>query len=374
MSVIVTWNELAIISLLLAYLLAVLVYMLSHLISSDVLRAWAKHEIQTALLTVLLFSTLFALTSVDIVKQNLTDSRTYLETLYHDAVYCQTNLIRSSSFWSTLSSLSFNLNPHMFSFKTKSGDTVQSQGDNPASKAAETTTSSSEAKMPSSAYSAGISLAPFLQPILTSFTDLQSYFFIPYTMLKLHNLLITFVALFGATLMLPLGVALRAFKFTRHGGNLLIALFVALYFVLPPMYLFSKGLMVETMGLDPNDIKVCDADPAPSMLNEFIVPFLQRFGMSGTPFDNDYVPTSPHGGDVNVEEMQSGGALSLGKQIISTDIGYDTGSDLAKIFLRVGMESMLLPTFAIIITLGLAREFAQVLGSDIDFSQLVRVV
>ena len=50
------------------------------------------------------------------------------------------------------------------------------------------------------------------------------------------------------------------------------------------------------------------------------------------------------------------------------------GSAVSRIFLRMGIEAMFLPMLSIIISLGIAREIAATLGSDVDFSQLVRLV
>ncbi len=361
MSVSVTWDQLAIFGVLMAFLLSALVYMLSHIISSELLRAWARHEVQSLFLTLILFASLVSLASLDFVVQYRNGASDYLKMLYSDGVYCQFSMLDGMNALGMLSSLSVNINPTIFSLKgstTLAGE-PKSEGE---VKMEKYTAGQAQAGAQSS-ITAGISLGAILQPFMTAFSDLQGFLFIPFSFLQFHIQLLDIIIKKGATLILPLGVFLRAFKFTRHGGNLLIALFIALYFILPGMYLFNKGLMQEKFGLGStdDDMKVCE-NSKPGLISEFAGPVMSAAGFSG------------FAGMSNGPSFSDTSTLSSTILSKSENLLYTSSSSFTVVFLRVGVESTILPMFAIIVTLGLAREFAMLLGSDIDFSQLVRVV
>lgn len=348
MSVSITWDQLAIFGIFVAYLLSALIYMLSHMLGSELLRAWARHEIQSLFLTLILFASLASLAGQPFIKKYREGALEYLNALYDDAVYCQFSMIKGIGMLSILSSISINVNPSIFNLKGSPSEAGDPKSGQDQSK----TESEKQVQKVERSISAGISLGSVLQPLIITFSDLQGFLFIPFTLLQFHTQLLSIVASKGASLLLPLGIFLRAFKFTRHGGNLLIALFIALYFILPAMYLFNKGLMQEKFDL--KDMRVCE-NKDPGLISEFAGPVMAEAGF-----------------------LQFGGIHQTGelaKLLIAKaeNLSYG-GSSFSIIFLRVGIESAILPMFAIIVALGLAREFAQLLGSDVDFSQLVRVV
>ncbi|MCX8200348.1 MAG: hypothetical protein N3G76_02670 [Candidatus Micrarchaeota archaeon] len=353
MSVSVTWNELAMFGVLASFLLSVLIYMLSYLISSELLRAWARHEIQSVFITLILFASLMSLAQEPFITEYRNSGLEYLKNLYFDGVYCQFSMISGMNALALLSSVTLSINPTIFNLKGS-----VNQANEPKSSAEQSEKSKGREGQAQagdrSAVTAGISFGPVLQPLMSAFSDLQGLIFIPFTFLQFHIQLLEIIGNKGITLLLPLGIFLRAFKFTRHGGNLLIALFIALYFILPAMYLFNKGLMQERFGLG-NDMKICEKSK-PKLIAEFAGPVMKEAGFS--------------------EVAGIGGDGGLSKAILSEaeKLTYKAGSDFATLFLRVGAESTILPMLAIIISLGLAREFALLLGSDVDFSQLIRVV
>lgn len=353
MSVVVTWNELAMFGVLASFLLSVLIYMLSYVVSSELLRAWARHELQSIFLTLILFASLISLASQSFISEYRNSGQKYLNDLFFDDVYCQFSMIAGMNTLIFLSSFSVNINPSILNIKG-----AVSQTNEPQSGAQDTqnsqTNKGQELEGFMKSITSGISLGAIFQPLTTTFSDLQMLLAIPFTFLQFHIQLLGIISSKGTALILPLGIFLRAFKFTRHGGNLLIALFISLYFILPAMYLFNKGLMQEVFGLG-NNMDVCK-NSEPTLINEFAGPLMKETGfgsLGGIPMEG-----------------------KLSEKIISKaeNLSYKANSDFAILFLRVGVESTLLPMLAIIISLGLAREFALLLGSDIDFSQLIRVV
>jgi len=337
MSVVVTWSMLAIIGITISFLLSALVYMLSHIFSSEIMSAWSKHEIQTALLTIILFVSLTSLADMQFVKEYTAGAKNYLSNLYNDAIFCQVSLYSSGSGLAMLSSITLSINPEILNIKNSVMGIGNPKGDQQR-------------------LSVGIPFSMFMQPILTSLSDIQSYLFIPFTTLQFHLQLFTFIFNKGATMILPLGIFLRAFKFSRHGGNLLIALFISLYFILPAMYLFGDSLMQSKFNTTQH---MCE-NYKPSLVSEFGTPLLAKIGIGGV----------KSFGGINWD----GDFAKIILPESSKDLIFNGKSSFTTVFLRMIVECTILPMFAIIVSLGLAREFALLLGSDIDFSQLVRVV
>ncbi|MCX8205789.1 MAG: hypothetical protein N3H30_01010 [Candidatus Micrarchaeota archaeon] len=348
MNIFLGWNELALACVAIAYLFAVLVYMLSYIITSELMRAWARSEMQNIIFTLILFATLSTLAALPFIsgdkntKGYVYEGKEYLGVLYNDSTACITNSMRDANALAVLGSTSISISSLIFglqspTYKDSSGQIVKYTypGDI------------------TSMGSMGVSLAPFISPITTMVSNVQQYSMIPIGMIKLHLLLIDFIIRNGTSILLPVGIAMRAFKFSRNAGNMIIALFIALYFVLPAAYLFNRGLLQEVTG----DYKaeLC-SDPldSPSLLGEMVAMLTQNWGFDPSKMLDRSIT-------VNIEE------------IVPEKLTFG-GSGLSKLALRVGIEGFLLPFFSIILTLGIAREFAASLGSDVDFSQLVRVV
>jgi len=347
MSVVVTWSMLAIIGITISFLLSALVYMLSHIFSSEMMSAWSKHEIQTALLTIILFVSLTSLANMQFVKEYTAGAKNYLSNLYNDAIFCQVSLYSSGSGLAMISSITFSINPTIASIKNAFNVFL-----NPQTQSGDEKKSNEGGRQN---WSVGISPASFMQPVLIALSDIQSYLFIPFTTLQFHLQLFTFIFNKGATMILPLGIFLRAFKFSRHGGNLLIALFISLYFILPAMYLFGDSLMQSKFNTTQH---MCE-NYKPSLVSEFGTPLLAKAGL---------------GGPESFGDNWDGDFAKIILPESSKDLIFNGKSSFTTVFLRMIVECTILPMFAIIVSLGLAREFALLLGSDIDFSQLVRVV
>lgn len=65
------------------------------------------------------------------------------------------------------------------------------------------------------------------------------------------------------------------------------------------------------------------------------------------------------------------GEVSFGEKVYSM---LSPEGSIYGFVVRFMVEGLVLPYLAIIITLGIAREFAMTLGSNVDFSSLVRLV
>jgi hypothetical protein len=335
-----TWDMLALMGITISFLIVTLVFMLSYMFSNDFLKSWSKEEFLNVFMTLILFGTLFSLVNLPIFRNNIDSANSYISSVFNNSISTQIDIIEDISVLSLISSLSFFINPNQIMNQDKGAGGAGGAGNENAA---------------SDSLSIYISLSPFVSPFLTSITSIQIYSMIPISMIKLHHLLIDFIrtdSLRTFPILLAAGLFLRAFKFTRNAGNTILALFIALYFVMPVIYLFNQALSNTVLGKSMRS----------PVTNE------------GDGFVTDLV-------DLLRNEIKGGWSLETGDIL---DEPSSIGDDLYKLVTKNGkmykfivrffFEALLLPYLAIIISLGLAREFALSLGSNIDFSSLVRLV
>ena len=132
-----------------------------------------------------------------------------------------------------------------------------------------------------------------------------------------------------------------------------------MYFVLPVLYLFNQALVNVVLGEEElnKEIKLDEHENEGkgfvTELSGIIIGDIKKLSLSSALFPDDADDDS------------------IGKTV------YDYLSPAGKLYdfvIRFFIEGMILPYLSIIVALGLAREFALTLGSNVDFSSLVRLV
>lgn len=314
-----SWDMLALFGITLSFSITTIIFMLSYFFSNEFLKSWSREEFFNIFTTLLLFGTLFSLVNLDLFTSNVQEAKSYVNQIFHNALNIQIDMLSDVSTLSLIGSLSYSFNLNSIASMGKGGTHDFEVGEFAGS------------------ISSSISLQPLLSPFTTSFSTLQVYSFVPMTMIKLHVLLIDFVekdAGRSFPILLAMGIFLRAFKFTRNAGNTILALFISLYFILPVIYLFNESV-INTVIQPP---------PSNSFLSELMNLMMNKIT------DNDSY---------------------IGEDIFKMTL--PTGK-LYGFIVTFFIESFLLPYISIIIALGIAREFAMTLGSNVDFSSLVRLV
>ncbi len=327
------WDLFAIMGITISFLVITIIFMFSYLFNNEFLKSWSRGEFLNVFITLLLFGSFLSILKLDIATDNLSSGREYVNSLFDDVLASLIKIISDLSTVSLLGSFSININP---------GGVLALQNQ-------------VEGKSGGPSASGYISLNAIFSPIITSFTNLQVYSFIPLLMIKLHVLLMDFVAEDAANLPFPiflaLGVFLRAFKFSRGAGNTMIAIFMALYLILPAFYMFNLGLMNVVYGRVAIDeifeFQSFGKDTASNFLPEMISVVAEGIS-SDSGESEDFAETL-------IEMTEPDGSMYL-------------------FVMRFIIEGFLLPYLAIIITLGFAREIALTLGTNVDFSSLVRLV
>lgn len=161
------------------------------------------------------------------------------------------------------------------------------------------------------------------------------------TMLEIQIQLVNFAnALFF--ILLPMGVIFRSFTFTRGLGNSMIAVSIGFMVILPAMYLVLEDV---SMYYYTNPVVGCGGRPSASG---------QLFSLVGSGFS-----------------IGSGGANNI---ISSIEAQFQVGSKFSCLAFLLVMESTIFPLIGYTFALGITKRLAEILGSPIDFSSIVRFV
>jgi hypothetical protein len=135
-------------------------------------------------------------------------------------------------------------------------------------------------------------------------------------------------------ILLPLGIALRAFPYTRTAGGAAIAIAVGFTIVLPIAYLIVEDVSGHYKSAHCSGGVNVLGDPMNSILSGF------------------------------------GGTGSIDKAIKD----FMNSDSMNCLIFRIGIEATVLPFFAYLMTLNIIRRLAEMMGAHIDFGALVRMI
>ncbi len=138
--------------------------------------------------------------------------------------------------------------------------------------------------------------------------------------------------------LLPLGILLRSFPFTRSAGGAMIAIAIGFTIFLPIIY-----LLVQDIAKNYLDVTGCSS--------------------------------------INIRDI-SFGSLDLGftssfqavEQIIGRLFNTGPGGVMGCILFKLVVEASILPFFGFLIVLNIIRYTAEIFGANVDFSTLVRLI
>ncbi|VVB73405.1 Uncharacterised protein [uncultured archaeon] len=137
--------------------------------------------------------------------------------------------------------------------------------------------------------------------------------------------------------LLPFGIVLRSFPYTRPAGAAMIAIVVGFTILLPIMY-----MLIEDVGYHYTGIAACDDTP----------PNLSSLGRL-----------------INIGfSAAANGAMDELKN------AFEIGGWLGRMAFRIGIEATVLPIFAYLMVLNIVKRLAELLGGEIDLSSLVRLI
>lgn len=189
-----------------------------------------------------------------------------------------------------------------------------------------------------------VGFSTMLRPAITVLNYIISALSMTITSLEAQGMLLYFIAGTALPILLPIGLVLRTFYFTRRLGGSIMAITIALFAIFPLTYVLDAQLIAT-------------------------------YSASSTAAINSML--------VNATAVKSGLVGSLAQTNMTTGILTGISNSVSSLFSYVesGMESIMsgvamiiveaffLPIFSIMLTVVSARELARILGSEISFGK-----
>ncbi len=189
-----------------------------------------------------------------------------------------------------------------------------------------------------------IGFTALAQPVLTQLNYIITALSLTLLSLEIQGILLEFVAAVSLSILLPIGLILRTFYFTRRLGGAILAITIALFAVLPLAYILDTQMM-STYSLSTG-----------VSLNQSI--------QNSTAVQHSVLAS------IGVQNLTASSATSIIGEIGGLFSGL-TGlvDNLLNTISGLIMEAFLFPIFSIILTIISAREFARILGTEVSFGK-----
>lgn len=188
-----------------------------------------------------------------------------------------------------------------------------------------------------------VSLGAVLKPAVTLLNYVISALTFTMAGLEMQSILLQFIAGTALSVLIPAGLILRAFYFTRRLGGAILALTIALFAVFPLTYVMDAQLVAS--------YSTSNAEAMQSIAGN-----VTAIGANIGGAINGNVTT----GIVSGIAGKVQGFFSY----IETQLGM-----FASAVASLLVEAFLLPVFSLILTMVSARELARILGSEISFGK-----
>ncbi|MCP4647530.1 MAG: hypothetical protein GY852_07325 [bacterium] len=342
------WQTLSLLAAFTAFMVLIILYMISYLVDSKEMRIMVRGELFQVFITIM-FIALFV--SVDGYSNALISggiSEAFGETSANHIDYAMAILEEGAEYqWDVLKTLTNNLTIPLGS-------------------------------MASTSATCGILGASFSYPgcigIQVPFSSLMFATNVLVSAMLANNsqiILLNLAQSFFFPIMLPLGLFLRCFQFTRGAGGLLIAIAVAFYFIFPISIILTTAMANKVNMDDPRD-HIPDDIEYPS--DNFGSEFTAGLGSAG-----DIVAAIATGGvsmlfaeiksECNPLDMDANAGRKQAKRLVG-DGGGEMVDSLLYLFFVQGLFSTMLN---ILITLSAVRGLSKVFGTEVDISALARI-
>lgn len=190
------------------------------------------------------------------------------------------------------------------------------------------------------------SLGPVLKPLIDIIGSALQYLSLAISEWMVHIITLCFIKRWTFSLLLPVGILLRAIPYTRNAGEALFMLAMALAVLYPFMFIFDYEAHKIMSGY------LVDASEGVSSL-------IARSGIFAV--GGALVVIALLAGGV-IFPFFFGGAITVAFELIRTSVYY------------IIMMGMLLPFLNIFITLTLAREWARVFNVNVNYLSFLKVI
>lgn len=197
---------------------------------------------------------------------------------------------------------------------------------------------------------ASISLSSVLSPIMTQLSYVIEAVSAALIAIEAQGVLLAFISISALTVLLPAGLVLRTVYITRRLGGALIAIVIGLWGVFPLTYVLNAELVGNYAAVDTN-----------STLTSFI-----SFSSSAGSGILQGVPQSGEVNSTRANGILSGITSSLTSIVKAFEDIFNSVVDAVALLI---VQVFFLPLFSLAVTVVSIREFARVLGTEIDLGR-----
>ena len=197
-----------------------------------------------------------------------------------------------------------------------------------------------------------IGFSSTLNPLLTALDYIIEILTAAIISIEVQGVLLKFIAVVAVPVLLPVGIVLRTFYFTRRLGGAIMAIAIGLFAVFPLTYVLNASLASSYLtGLNNSSI------------NTFIT--------TETAANNNLITKATQvNGNAGVQQT-SGIVSSFTNAINGLVIDFEGFiNQLTYVVALIIIEVFFLPVFSLILTAISIRELARILGSEISFGRL----
>jgi hypothetical protein len=193
-------------------------------------------------------------------------------------------------------------------------------------------------------------LGPALRPAVDVVSYSAQFLVTAYGEWAVFSFLFCFIKKWMLSLFFPAGLLLRAFPQTRGGGNVLIALAIALCTLYPLLFYIDYNIFNDRYGADPSSI--------PSMFFKTVQGFFT---------------------DMDITAVITGVAVAV---LLNAPFWTMIATTITKLALETVFDvigflvvfSLVLPIFNIFITITFAREISRLLGTEISLAAFTKLI
>ena len=191
-----------------------------------------------------------------------------------------------------------------------------------------------------------VGFAGMMKPLLSQLSYIINAITLSVISIEVQDALLKFIAATGVTILLPVGIVLRTFYFTRKLGGAIIATAIGLFAVFPLTYLLAAE-MVNSYSLQLSQPSISSVI---GQVNSTQTTVLSSYSTT---------PTNSVGSSLITTINSAFGSIVTSVDALIEQLTGFIASLIIQIFF--------LPVFSIILTIISIRELAKVLGSEMSF-------
>ncbi len=195
----------------------------------------------------------------------------------------------------------------------------------------------------------GISLASVVNPVLQQLSYLMSALTFAIIGIEVQAVLLKVISMIAVPVLLPIGIVLRTFYFTRKLGGTIIAIAIGLFTVFPMTYLLDAQITSSYVGTINSGLSSALAADLQTA-NSNLISNAASYSTANT------IDTG----------VLSGISTTLKNIMSEAEAWIEHAVNVISILI---VEVFFLPTFSIMLTIISIRELARALGSEVSFGK-----